>query len=100
VYREKASIPGTIVSKTLIPRSYAVQTSSGIVHRNRHHLAPRLTDPKQNNKETEIDFDVTLPDEPLRNEAADAAQNQTGPRFPNRTRLRTGTTLRAPSRYS
>ena len=86
-----------MVSKTLIPRSYAVQTSSGIVRRNHHHLAHRLRDPKQNNKETEIDFDVTLPDEPLRNEAAGAAQNQTGPRSPIRTRLQTGTTLRAPS---
>ena len=96
----RKQIPGTIVSKTLMPRSYVVRTSSGIVRRNCHHLAPRLRDPKQNNKETEIGFDETLPDEPLRNEAADTAQDQTGPRSPIRTRLRTGTTLRAPSRYS
>ena len=80
-----------------MPRSYAVQTSSGIVRRNRFHLVPRLRDPMQNHTDADVDIDIASPDQPSSDEPANA---EVRPRSPIRTRLQTGTTLRAPSRYS
>ena len=64
----KKQVPGTIVSKSHMPRSYAVQTSSGIVRRNRFHLVPRLRDPMQNHTDADVDIDIASPDQPSSDE--------------------------------
>ena len=66
-----------------------VQTSSGIVRRNRLHLVPRLRDPIQNYTEADVDIDITSPDQPLSDKPANA---EVRPRSPIRTHLQTGTT--------
>jgi len=88
-------VPGTIVSKSHMPRFYAAQTSSGIVRRNRLHLVPRLRDPIQNYTDADVDIDIAFPDQPSSDEPANAEVRSRSP-----IQTQTGTTLRAPSRYS
>jgi len=85
---------GTIVSKSPMPRSYTVQIPSGIVCRNR---APRLRDSMQNYTDADVDFDIASPDQISSDEPTNVEVRL---RSPIQTRLQTGTTLTAPSRYS
>ena len=90
----RQQVPGTIVSKSHMPRSYTVRTSSGLVRRNRHHLAPRIGGPSQYYRDVDLEIDTPLPEEPISEGAANATEDQTVPRPPIRTRLQTGTTMR------
>jgi transposase InsO family protein len=86
-------IPGQVVAHAEEPRSYLVETSGGVLRRNRHHLNP-------------VPEDYSNPDsEPLHtqdqdNSATDKEQFQQSPPRVIMTRTRTGTTIRPPDRLT
>ena len=81
-----------------MPRLYTIRTSSGEVHRNRYHLAPRLGESSQ--IDTDVDFETEASLESANERTSDIGERQTVPRSPIQTCLRTGTTVRPPSRFS
>jgi len=68
----RKQVPGTIV---YMPRLHTVWTSAGLVHRNHHHLTPRLGGPSQYDAKIDLETDTPLPDEPISEGAANAAEH-------------------------
>ena len=83
----KRQVPGTIISKTQMPRSYTIQTSSGVVRRNRYHLAPRLGGQPQTDVGVHVETETAFPQEPASEETSDTGEQRTVPRSPIQTRL-------------
>ena len=96
----KRQVPGTIISRTQMPRSYTVQTSSGEVHRNRCHLAPRLGEQLQTNNGVRVETEMAFPEGPASEGTSDTGEQRTVPRSPIQTCLRTGATMRPPSQFT
>ena len=86
--------PGQIVGPTLAPRSYLVETSSGLLRRNRSHLTEIPDNPEPNEELTPQDLPPSLPQPEPETQAQPEA-----PRSPVATRSHTGTAIRPPLRY-
>ena len=91
--------PGKVITKANVPRSYIVETAAGRKRRNRHHLAPRLQNCRNINKE-HFRFDTSV-SQPVSPESLPVTEphNET-PRSPVKTRSLTGTAIRLPRRYT
>ena len=87
-----SNIPGRVVGQHSAPRSYIVETPSGLLRRNRHHLNP--------SPNLEFSEPVTHSDdtEQMQTSAGDDNTEEPPPR-PIMTRSRTGTTIHPPERY-
>ena len=95
----KQQVPGQVIAKTIVPRSYIVETATGRKRRNWHHLKPRLKNSgKTDNGHFRFDLPVPHTISPEGSPAAEPSVDT--PRSPIRTRSVTGTAIRLPCRYT
>ena len=85
---EEKPVPGTVLSPAKEPRSYIVETPSGLVHRNRGHLnvQPKIEDPSEDTAAQEVPPTSPSP--------------SPSPPQMIMTRTRTGTAIRPPDRLA